>query len=741
MFQVSQNQQQPFGLGAQPNQQQPQRRAVGAAQPGFGSGYQPSGVDGVWSLGGQDFQPRYDRYTMDQEPGAQPRGDGPQTGWDRTVRSEGGGRTITELGMDGAQTGTRADERNTLPGDLLKFGAMAAGIHGLGTLATGAAGSAGASTAVGPGMSATTGGYGSIGTGLGAGGTGAGLSTTAGMSSAVTPTAAGLASAGGAAASGGGVMDTVRQAVSGLGGLDTLGKVATGVAGVAAANRGSQPVGVEGDFTAAADQQGAENFRTNEYNLNRNRFDTNTPIGGTSWTRVPDPNAPGGFREVLNTNMSPEERAIYDTRASNQGQAGAMASGLAGSMREQFTAPFSLDGIQGTERVGGFQGPVAAPQGPAAQQMGGGTQLGRVQAPNGGAAAPEMAQDAGPLARQDMSGAQSPEFQRAQREGLPAARDLYGETGYEDSRANVEQAMQQRISRMMEPQLQRAETALDTQLRNQGLMPGTEGYDNAMSDLRQSQANQRADAIDRAVIAGGQEQSRLAGLDLAADDQRFGQQRSIYQDMFGELGYNNDLTDRESSTSWDRSLQGNQFNRQSQQGDFDNLLSALTNRNTTRRAAGNDQFGQTLDAANFNNSAALDEFGMGLSANNFNAGERDRAFSRDMDSFRTGYDTAFGLGSEQRANSGFNNTVRQQDVADRLLPRNQSLDEFTRLAGFGREAQMPTAPNTGMSNLQSSNYLGAAEANYGRNTDNRNARTSRDQQLINLFSELFGFGG
>jgi hypothetical protein len=291
----------------------------------------------------------------------------------------------------------------------------------------------------------------------------------------------------------------------------------------------------------------------------------------------------------------------------------------------------------------------------------------------------------------------------------------------------------------MDPQLQRAEAALDTQLRNQGLMPGTEGYDNAMNDLRQTQAMQRADAIDRSIISGGQEQSRLAGLDLAADNQRFGQQRSIYQDMFGELDYNNDLTGRESDTTWNRNLQGNEFNRASQQGNFNNLRAAIGDRNAAQRGFQQDQFGRDMDVASFNNQAGRDEFDMDLAGANFRAGENQRTFGREMDSFRTGYDTAFGLGTERRANAGFNNQVRTQDINERLLPRNQSINEFTSLAGFGRDAQMPQAPAAGLSNLRPTDYQGAADSNYTRNVDNQNARTSRDQQLLNFFSQLFGW--
>jgi hypothetical protein len=93
---------------------------------------------------------------------------------------------------------------------------------------------------------------------------------------------------------------------------------------------------------------------------------------------------------------------------------------------------------------------------------------------------------------------------------------------------------------LMKPQMDRAEKALDLQLRQQGLMPGTEGYDNAMGDLRQTQTQQLADLTQRSILAGGAEQSRLAGLDLAKTQYNAGQDESAYdRALRGQLqGYN-----------------------------------------------------------------------------------------------------------------------------------------------------------------------------------------------------------
>lgn len=78
----------------------------------------------------------------------------------------------------------------------------------------------------------------------------------------------------------------------------------------------------------------------------------------------------------------------------------------------------------------------------------------------------------------------------------------------------VGDALFARESALRQPQMERDVSGLDTQLRNQGLMPGTEAYDNSLQQLRQQQGQDMNDLALRAVLAQGQEQSRLGQLDL-----------------------------------------------------------------------------------------------------------------------------------------------------------------------------------------------------------------------------------
>lgn len=86
--------------------------------------------------------------------------------------------------------------------------------------------------------------------------------------------------------------------------------------------------------------------------------------------------------------------------------------------------------------------------------------------------------------------------------------DLPGSGGYEASRKSVEDALYSRLN----PQLQQARSARETDLANRGIRIGSAAYDRAMAGVGQNEN----DARQQVVLAGGQEQSRLAGMDSAA---------------------------------------------------------------------------------------------------------------------------------------------------------------------------------------------------------------------------------
>ncbi len=105
--------------------------------------------------------------------------------------------------------------------------------------------------------------------------------------------------------------------------------------------------------------------------------------------------------------------------------------------------------------------------------------------------------------------------------------ELAGSGGYEASRKAVEDAIYSRLN----PQLDRARASRETDLANRGIRIGSAAYDRAM----QNQGMTENDARMQAVLAGGQEQSRMAGLDSAARAQLLQERTSAANEPINRL--------------------------------------------------------------------------------------------------------------------------------------------------------------------------------------------------------------
>lgn len=105
--------------------------------------------------------------------------------------------------------------------------------------------------------------------------------------------------------------------------------------------------------------------------------------------------------------------------------------------------------------------------------------------------------------------------------------ELAGSKGYADRVKQVEDAMYSRLN----PQLDRSRAALETQLVNRGIRPGSEAYDRAMQQIGQNEN----DARMQVMLSSGQEQSRLAGLDSAARAQLLQERTTAANDPINRM--------------------------------------------------------------------------------------------------------------------------------------------------------------------------------------------------------------
>ncbi len=78
-------------------------------------------------------------------------------------------------------------------------------------------------------------------------------------------------------------------------------------------------------------------------------------------------------------------------------------------------------------------------------------------------------------------------------------------------------ALYSQQTQYLDPQFKQGQSDLESQLANQGFMPGSEGYDRAINNFNLQKQKAYGDARNSSIAAGGQEQSRLFGLGLQAN--------------------------------------------------------------------------------------------------------------------------------------------------------------------------------------------------------------------------------
>lgn len=144
--------------------------------------------------------------------------------------------------------------------------------------------------------------------------------------------------------------------------------------------------------------------------------------------------------------------------------------------------------------------------------------------------------------------------------------------GYSDAEFNgdnVANALYESIMGRARPEQERNTAALDTQLRQQGLIPGTEAYNRSMQNLLTSQNDANLLASQNAVLAGANEGRNKYASYLAGQGQQFGQDLS---------GYNANLA--QNSQNFGQNLSAFQTNMAANQQNYQQGLNTyLTNRN------------------------------------------------------------------------------------------------------------------------------------------------------------------
>lgn len=257
--------------------------------------------------------------------------------------------------------------------------------------------------------------------------------------------------------------------------------------------------------------------------------------------------------------------------------------------------------------------------------------------------------------------------------GGPSAANFMATSGLDLSNVaampiNAGTTGQQAIMARLEPQLARNRVSTETQLINQGLRPGSEAYNNAITLLAQQENDQRTQAVLQGL-----------GLDMSANAQGYGQ--ALTSGTFGNTAQAQNFG------------QGNIQQQLYNQAQAQNFGQGTTAQNTANQAIGQN-YTQNYNTAGFNNAAQQQQF------------------------------------AQNTQKAAFENQARQQALAEAIQMRQMPINEIAALTS-GSQIQNPvfqpfTGANVGaapIAQTMQNAYVGAQNA-YNQEVASNNATTS-----------------
>ena len=241
------------------------------------------------------------------------------------------------------------------------------------------------------------------------------------------------------------------------------------------------------------------------------------------------------------------------------------------------------------------------------------------------------------------------------------------------SRDEVEQATYDRMFNMVQPQFQQQREQMTQNLVNRGIPIGSQAYNDAMNRMEQEQNRAMENFALTATQAGGAEQSRLYNLLASGRQQMFGEEtQGRAEQLAGRQQWVN-----EAANNFNRELQSQGFNRDTQQGNFNNLASMFD----MERGARQDYF---------NEGNILSDEAARRRAQMY--GEQQGGWNREMQ--QAGFNQGVDQQAFQNNRQLFGESMqrRQQGIGEYLTSRNQPISELQALLGMQRPTQQPQFP-------------------------------------------------
>lgn len=262
---------------------------------------------------------------------------------------------------------------------------------------------------------------------------------------------------------------------------------------------------------------------------NMNRIDQYTPQGSVRYTQI-GTNADGTPQYRQDQTYSPEQQALYNQQNQIAQQLGTTAQNQIGRVNQTMGAEFNYNGMTPMVTGVGSQ-PVQRVNNNANLQ----TQLG----------------DAGPIQRQ------------------------VGPTDFSADGQRVANAVYGQATSRLDPQFSQQQNDLDARLAAQGIARGSEAANREIDNLSRARNDAYNQANFSAIQAGGNEQSRLFGLQLQqgnfanqAQDQQFTQ--NLGAGEFGNNAQNQNQQNNMAAAGFNNQAGAQQFNMDVQNANFAN---------------------------------------------------------------------------------------------------------------------------------------------------------------------------
>lgn len=410
------------------------------------------------------------------------------------------------------------------------------------------------------------------------------------------------------------------------------------------------------DYAALATAQGAANVEAAQQTAALNRPDQYDQNGSQTWALKPgaDPKNPQAGDWVVTTKLNATQQALQDQQNALSSQYGNLAQGALGTIGNTMSTKFDTSGLPQAQQLSN-QGLTSFGAGPSAV--------------NG-----QMANTAG------VSG-QMVSTPTAQRASVDTANlQDYGQVGQStaQTRQQVADALMSQQNNYLQPAQQQANSDLTARLAAQGITAGSEAYNREVDNQARQQASENQQARNAAILAGGNEESRINQMNLGNAQFDNSTRQQQLDERLGVAGFNNGNID----TQFGQGLAATQANN----------------------AQLNAQYGQGLAATQANNAQLNSQYGQGLSSAQMANAIRAQQFN------------------ENQSMTSANNTLHTNAVQEALMQRELAMNEANALRtgaqvgtpnfqAYGGGGQIAAAPVYQAGNDQFQAGLAATNAN------------------------------